>query len=67
MGDSIKVVLPMEKGIQADSFRPKFERFVVSGILDLGRHEYNNRYVVTDIEHLRGFAELKGSSNGISS
>lgn len=64
VGDSIKVVLPMEKGIQADSFRPKLERFVVSGILDLGRHEYNNRYVVTDIEHLRGFAELKDRVTG---
>ncbi len=46
VGDTFQIILPKPQKINSRSFSPKHKKFKVSGILDLGKYEFNNRYVV---------------------
>ncbi len=58
-GSSLRLVFP---SFQKFSSR-KVQEFLVVGIIDLGKHEYNERMVLTHLPHLR---ELLGINNKVS-
>lgn len=48
-GDRFRVVVPVADAIDPSSFQRKVGQFQVHGILDLGKYEWNERFILTDI------------------
>ncbi len=65
VGDTIKVVLPMMSDLDPQKFKRKIGSFKVGGVLDLGKHEYNERLIVVGIQNLQELAEIKDRYTGI--
>lgn len=63
-GEEIALVIPVSRSSSVDGFKPKMQRFVVSGILDLGRKDYDERYIVTDLESAQKFGEVGSKISG---
>jgi lipoprotein-releasing system permease protein len=57
IGQVFKVVSPVETQ-GARQFRSKQLTLRLAGVLELGRHEFNERYVVTQISALQRFTDL---------
>ena len=58
VGDLLNIVVPIHKSYGLESFRPKLKKFVVKGLMSFGRYDYDTKYLVTEAEPLRKFAEL---------
>ena len=60
VGDQIKLIRPISSNNNSQGMFTKLQEFVVTGIVDLGKIEYNERFVLTDIkvaQELKPFAE----------
>jgi lipoprotein-releasing system permease protein len=64
-GDVMKVVVPVTKKWGGDRFRPRAISLKVSGILDLGRYDFDERYMLMDLGALQKFAKLKSKVTGL--
>jgi lipoprotein-releasing system permease protein len=64
-GDEFKVVLPQPSKGDSSGFSPKIGTFRVGGILDLGKAEFDERYVVTDLRSAQEFAGIGDSFTGV--
>ena len=62
-GEIFRVVIPLTEQESLGGFRPQVKLFQLSGIVDLGRHDYNQRYVVVS---LQATEDLWGSNSGAS-
>jgi len=62
VGDSLNLVVPIDSSV--DNFKPKLKKFIVKGIMSFGRYDYDLRYLVTDVDSLKAFAELTDKSYG---
>ena len=58
IGDVFKVVMPIGDEFNTESFKPKLQRLRLKGILDIGRHDYDNRYIVTDLKSAQEFGNI---------
>lgn len=56
VGDEFRLVLPLATDLNPVDFKRKMGRFRVSGIVDLGKHQYNERYLITDLKLAQEFA-----------
>lgn len=65
VGDEFKIVLPSPSKQSATDFSPKVKTFKVGGILDLGKNEYDERYIVTDLKTAQTFAGVGDNFSGI--
>ena len=65
VGDEFKVVLPSPSKQSATEFSPKVMSFKVGGVLDLGKNEYDERYIVTDLKTAQNFAGVGENFSGI--
>jgi lipoprotein-releasing system permease protein len=65
IGQPFKVVLPMPERANSTGFTPKVMTFVLGGTLDLGKAEYDERMVVTDLASAQAFAEVGDAFGGI--
>lgn len=54
VGDTLSLVIPISS-VGAAGFRPRLQRFEVRGVLSLGRHDYDERYLLTDIKTAQQF------------
>jgi lipoprotein-releasing system permease protein len=63
-GQLFKVVFPMPSGVDPNQFRRKLVSFKVSGILDLGKKEFDDFLLIVALPTLQKIAENK-ISNGI--
>lgn len=59
VGDSIKIVVPKPSKIKSDRFRPQLTRAKVSGLIDLGKFEYNDRIIMADNRLAQKMLKLK--------
>lgn len=64
VGDVVRVVMPVSKGYDSAQFRSEMMSFYVSGILDLGRFDFDSRYVVMDIKTAQAFAKVGARVTG---
>lgn len=62
VGDTINIVLPKPNKTQSHSFVPKLKKFKINAILDLGKFEYNERFVMLAAKDLQ---DLMGVKNNI--
>ncbi len=65
LGDEFKIVLPSPSKQSATDFSPKVRIFKVGGVLDLGKNDYDERYVVTDLKSAQIFAGVGDNFSGI--
>ena len=65
VGDEFKIVLPSPSKQSANEFSPKVRGFRVAGVLDLGKNEYDERYIVTDLKSAQSFAGVGDNFSGI--
>ena len=64
-GDTLKVVVPVTKKWGGDRFRPRAITLRVSGILDMGRYDFDERYMLMDLASLQKFSKLKNRVTGL--
>ncbi len=65
VGDDFKVVLPLASDLNPVDFKRRLGKFKVMGIVDLGKHAFNQRYIITDIKSSQEFAMLKNKYHGM--
>ncbi|USN48901.1 MAG: ABC transporter permease [Pseudobdellovibrionaceae bacterium] len=65
LGDEFKVVMPQSDPYDATQFRPRVRRFRLTGVLDLGRYDYDNRYIVADLKAAQELAEIGDQVMGV--
>ena len=58
VGDVFRVVVPMAAEYPGSSFRPKLGQFVVAGIVNYGRYDFDARYVALPLARLQDFVEI---------
>lgn len=56
LGDVFSLVVPISQG--TGGFRPKLMRFYLAGVVDLGRHDYDTRYVLTDLSSAQELGQI---------
>lgn len=61
-GDTFRVVFPLSTEIDPTQFRRKIATFRVSGILDLGKKEFDDRMVISSLATAQKLAENDRSS-----
>lgn len=49
VGDRFRVVVPMADNVDPSSFQRRVGQFQIQGILDLGKYEWNERYILTKL------------------
>ena len=64
-GDIMKVVVPVTKKWGGDRFRPRAITLRVAGILDMGRYDFDERYMLMDLASLQKFSKLKDKVTGL--
>ncbi len=64
VGQVFSVVIPVQRGgVQKDGgFVSRLQKFTLSGVLDLGRHDFNSRYMVLGLKELKGFLRTNNIS-----
>ncbi len=65
IGDTFKAVLPSPSRSDSTEFQPRLMAFVLSGVLDLGKAEYDERMVITDLQSAQKFAGIGETFTGI--
>jgi len=60
VGSEFRVVLPLKDDLNPNQFRRKIGVFKVSGILDLGKYDYNARMILTSLSTTQKLAEING-------
>lgn len=67
IGDTVNLILPKPSQIQSHRFKPKLKELVLTGVVDLGKYEYNQRFVIVSAKTARILQSLKADSyRGIS-
>ena len=65
VGDHLKVVIPIADPVDPERFRRKIGEFVVHGILNLGKYEWNERYLLADLAPVQALAEVGTRYQGL--
>lgn len=65
VGSDFRVVLPLKNEVDPGQFRRKLVKFRVMGVLDLGKHEYNQRMILTDLKVTQAMAEIGDRFSGV--
>lgn len=65
VGDKFKVVHPVANGIDPSLFQRKMQEFQVQGVLNLGRHDWNERMIISSLESTQKLADLPGRYSGV--
>lgn len=65
IGEEFKVVLPSPSRLDSTEFAPKVQAFRLGAILDLGKAEYDERYIMTDIRSAQDFGGVGDNFSGI--
>ena len=64
LGDRFRVVLPVSAEFDRGRVRPRISRFFVSGVLDMGRFDFDERYILTDLKTAQKFAQIGNRVTG---
>lgn len=64
VGDELRVVIPVNNGIEQDNFIPKLLKLKIQAVVDLGRYEYNQRYLMVNMESLNQFRSSEDKVSG---
>lgn len=65
VGDKINVVVPISDSVDPSTFKRQAAEFRVSGVLDLGKYEWNERLIITDITSAQKLAAIGDRYTGL--
>ncbi len=65
VGDFIKLILPNPSKTHSKKFSPKIKKYKVAGILDLGKHEYNERIVISSLKETQDLSGVGENVTGL--
>ena len=65
VGEAFQVVLPSPSKVSSSEFRPRSQTFRLAGVLDLGKAEYDERYVVTDLKSAQKLGDVGEGFSGL--
>jgi lipoprotein-releasing system permease protein len=65
VGEAFKVVLPAASESSSSGFLPKVQTYILAGVLDLGKAEYDEGTVMTDIRSAQELAGIGENFSGI--
>ena len=65
VGDLFKVVVPVADTVDLSKFQRRMGEYRVRGILDLGKHEWNERFVVTNLSAAQETADIGDRYTGL--
>jgi lipoprotein-releasing system permease protein len=65
VGDVFKVVVPISDSFNPGVFKRQIGEFKISGILDLGKHEWNERSIIIDIHEAQKVALIGNRYTGL--
>lgn len=64
-GDRVKIVMPIPDPINPEKFNRKVSEFVIRGVVDLGKYEWNERLLLTDLKPLQTLASVGDRDHGL--
>lgn len=64
VGDMVRLVVPLTSEFQTGQFQPKLGRFIVAGVINFGRHDFDSRYVLMELKQLQKFVEIGSRITG---
>lgn len=64
-GDRFKIVIPKPAREDSTGFSPNVRELAVAGVLDLGKNDYDEHFVVTDLASAQSMAEVRGGISGV--
>lgn len=65
VGDKINVVVPISDSVDPSTFKRHAAEFRISGILDFGKYEWNERLIITDIVAAQKLASIGDRYTGL--
>ena len=65
VGDKINVVVPISDSVDPSTFKRHAAEFRISGVLDLGKYEWNERLIITDIGAAQRLAAIGDRYTGL--
>lgn len=65
VGDSFRAVLPITDEANPQRFERQRATFKVRGIVELGKHQFNERYIIADLSAVQEFAKLDKKYHGL--
>lgn len=65
VGDKINIVVPISDSVNPSVFKRHAAEFRVSGILDFGKYEWNERLIITDIAAAQKLAAIGDRYTGL--
>lgn len=65
VGDTFRVVIPVAEASDPSSFRRQVGQFKIQGILDLGKYDWNERFIVSDLKAAQDLAQIGDRYTGL--
>lgn len=65
IGQPFKVVLPAASKTDSTGFAPKVQTYILGGVLDLGKAEYDERTIMTDLRSAQELAGIGDAFTGL--
>ncbi len=65
VGDKFRIVVPLVSDIDPTKFRRKMAEFQVASILDFGKHQYNERFLVIDLAEAQILSDRINEIDGL--
>ncbi len=65
VGDSFLVVVPQPAATSPRNFTPVKKKFLVGGLLDLGKYEFDQRMVVTSMQSVQSLSGIGDAITGV--
>jgi lipoprotein-releasing system permease protein len=64
-GDHFRVVVPVADAVDPSKFQRRVGEFQLQGVLDLGKYEWNERFIVTDLKAAQKIADIGDRYSGL--
>ncbi len=65
VGDRFRIVVPVADAVDPSKFQRRVGEFQVQGILDLGKYEWNERFIISDLKAAQSIAEIGDRYSGL--
>ncbi|CAE79372.1 Lipoprotein releasing system transmembrane protein [Bdellovibrio bacteriovorus HD100] len=65
VGDTFRVVVPVADSVDPSKFQRRVGAFKVQGILDLGKHDWNERFILSDLKATQDLADIGDRYSGL--
>lgn len=64
-GSHLRLVIPVSDSFDPEKFSRKIGEFVVRGVVDLGKYDWNERFLLTDLAPLQKLADVGTRYSGL--